>query len=316
MLLGSPNLQRLGGAFLLSVFSLQLAIAEEEKKAKTGTLAPLWVEPKDIASRDLFNGVGGKEKAPQRGASYAYVSSDTSGHSKGYHVVGPDGRKWRIKIGDEAQSEIVVSRLLWAIGYYQPALYYVDDWKMTGHDGGETKPGRFRLTSDHATEGEWSYAKNPFLGTRELHGLIVANLLVNNWDLAPSNNRIYRVKTKHEATLHYVAQDIGGALGATGLPIGTRNKIDDFEGQQFVQGVKDGHVKFDYHGRHRGLLSDITPGDVAWVCGLLGQLTDNQLHDAFRAAAYEPDVAERYIRKIKEKVAQGIALKAPAEAAR
>src|SRR5262245_25223581 len=230
MLHGPTILRRLGGVLLLSTCARLPAIAKEEEAAKSGTLAPLWVEPKDIASRDLFNGAGGTEKAPQRGASYAYVSSDTSGHSKGYHVVGPDGRKWRIKIGNEAQSEVVVSRLLWAIGYYQPALYYVDDWTLTGHDGGEKKPGRFRLTSDHSTEGEWSYAKNPFVRTRELHGLIAANLLVNNWDLAPSNNRIYRVKTKRGATLHYVAQDIGGSLGATGLPIGTRNKIEDFEG--------------------------------------------------------------------------------------
>ena len=317
MLRWTTVLQRLGGALLVLATVIDPASAKEEgNKAKSGSLAPLWVEPKDIASRDLYYGVGGKGKAPQHGASYAYVSSDTSGHSKGYHVVGPDGRKWRIKIGDEAQSEIVVSRLLWAIGYDQPALYYVEDWKLTGHDGGETKPGRFRLTSDHATEGEWSYSENPFVGTRELHGLIAANLLFNNWDLAPSNNRIYRVKGKHGATLHYVAQDVGGALGATGLPIGTRNRIEDFEGQEFVRGVEKGRVKFDYHGRHRGLLDDITPADVSWVCGLLARLTDNQLSDAFRAAAYEPDVAGRYIKKIKEKLAQGVALHGGDEAHR
>ncbi|HEX4826004.1 MAG TPA: hypothetical protein VFV19_17025 [Candidatus Polarisedimenticolaceae bacterium] len=317
MLLRPRVLQRLGGAVMLSVIVTGLAFAKEEKKEKAPAgVAPLWVEPTDLTSRDLFYGVGGKSLAPQLGASYAYVSADTTGHSKGYHVVGPDGRKWRIKLGDEAQSEIVVSRLLWAIGYYQPALYYVEDWKLTGHDAGAVKPGRFRLSSDHATEGEWAFDKNPFVGTRELHGLIAANLLLNNWDLAASNNRIYRVKAKHEAKLYYVAQDIGGALGATGLPIGSRNKIEDFERQEYVRGVEHGRVKFDYHGRHRGLLEDITPADVAWVCGLLARLSDQQLHDAFRAADYQPAVADRYIAKIKEKIAQGVALNATSEVPR
>jgi hypothetical protein len=275
-------------------------------------VAPLWVEPKDLESRDLFYGVGGKEQAPQAGADYRYVSSDTSGHSHGYHVTGPDGRKWRVKLGDEAPSEIVVSRLLWAIGYYQPALYYVSDWKLTGHGNEPTKPGRFRLGSDHATEGEWSFAENPFVGSRELHGLIAANLLFNNWDLAPSNNRVYRVKTKGDgARLWYVAQDIGGTLGKTGLPIGTRNKIDDFESQKYIREVKEGRVSFDYHGRHRGLLKDVTPEDVAWVCGLLARLSDQQLGDAFRAADYPDDLAARYIRKIKDKIHEGVALGAP-----
>jgi len=286
--------------------------AKEKPAGKPGdTLAPLWTEPKDLESRDLFYGVGGKAKAPTPGGAYRYEKSDTTGHSKGYYVFGEDGRKWRIKIGSEAQSEIVVSRLLWAIGYHQPALYYLADWKLTGTDSGddEMKPGRFRLISEHETEGEWSFRENPFLGTRELRGLIAANLLLNNWDLDESNNRIYRVERKGGgAELRYVCQDVGGSLGKTRLPVGSRNKIVDFESQDYVLGVEDGRVLFDYHGRHGATVRMVTPEDVVWACRLFSRLSDKQLRDAFRAAEYPDDVAARYITKIRDKIRQGLAL--------
>jgi hypothetical protein len=175
---------------------------------------------------------------------------------------------------------------------------------MTGHEPPEAKPGRFRLASDHETEGPWSYRDNPFVGTRELHGLIAANLLLNNWDLAASNNRIYEI----EGRRLYVAQDLGGSLGKTRWPIGTRNRIDDFESQGYIRGIENGRPDFDYYGRHRGIVRKVTAEDVAWVCGLLAKLTDRQLADAFRAAHYPQDVAERYVRKIEEKIREGVAL--------
>ena len=48
--------------------------------------------------------------------------------------------------------------------------------------------------------------------------------------------------------------------------------------------------------------------DVRWLCGLFARLTDRQLNDAFRAAGYADSQRERYITKIKEKVAQGAKL--------
>lgn len=276
-------------------------------------MAPLWSEPADLSSRDVFYGPGGRDRAPQPGANYRFVSADTTGHSRGYHVVGPDGRKWKVKVGDEVGSEIAVSRVLWAIGYRQPAMYLLDDWRLIGGPSVRPGPARFRLASDHTTEGSWALDRNPFTGTRELRGLIALDILLNNWDLAPSNNRIYRVKTAGQRTeTWYVEQDVGGSLGKSRLPLGTRNRIEDFERQGFVLGVDKGTVVFDYHGRHKNLLKDITPGDVAWVCGLLARLSDRQLDDAFRAAGYADDVRDRYLRKIKEKIRQGLALETTA----
>ena len=268
-------------------------------------LAPLWVEPKDIASRDLFHGVGGQRMAPKEGETFRFDSKETKGHSKGYYVFGADGRKWKVKVGDEAAAEVAVSRILWAIGYHQPALYYVRDWKLSGGPEASPGPGRFRLVSDHKSGEPWAFDDNPFVGTRELGGLIAANVLLNNWDLAASNNRIYEVGSDKR----YVVQDLGGALGKTRWPIGSRNRIEHFEEQEFVLGVENGHVRFDFHGHRKRLVRRIPPEDVVWVSARLAQLSDRQLEDAFRGAGYSQEVTARYVRKIKSKIRQGLALK-------
>jgi hypothetical protein len=88
-------------------------------------LAELWRGPDDITTRDLFHGAGGADAAPSVGATYTWVATDTTGYSPGYEVRGEDGRTWDVKLGIEAQTEVVASRVLWAIGYHQPVTYYV-----------------------------------------------------------------------------------------------------------------------------------------------------------------------------------------------
>ena len=81
----------------------------------------------------------------------------------------------------------------------------------------------------------------------------------------------------------------------------------------FIKGVdREGYVRFDDLGRfHRELFDRLTPADVRWTCERLDRLTPQQWSDAFRAAGYSDAEAARYIRKIREKVAAGLAL-APA----
>ena len=138
---------------------------------------------------------------------------------------------------------------------------------------------------------------------------MVANLLLNNWDLDTDNNRIYRLNGERDrSATWYVVQDVGGALGKSSFPIGSRNKIEDFESQDLVRGIDHGQVKFDYRAYHFDLVRVITPDDVVWACRLLARLSDRQLTDAFRAAQYPDDIAARYLRKIRQKIDQGLAL--------
>ena len=276
-------------------------------KAGRATIAELWRDPGNIAAKDLRWGRGGQALAPSAEVEYQFKGTDTTGYSPGYDVVDPKGRKWDVKTGDEGQPEVMASRLLWAVGYHQPIVYFVPEWKMT--DGPVSRPlsGRFRLSSDHDADGEWSWTENPFLGTRQLKGLVVANLIINNWDLKPSQNRIYTEVGRTPARW-FVVQDIGASFGKTAWPTGNRNNVADFESQKLVLGVEGGRVQFDYHARHKELLENITPADVVWICRMLGRITDAQWADLFRGAAVPEEVGIRYTRKIKSKIQEGLAL--------
>jgi hypothetical protein len=67
-------------------------------------------------------------------------------------------------------------------------------------------------------------------------------------------------------------------------------------------------VRLDYRGRHKALFADIRPADVRWICERLDTLTDRQWQDAFRAGGIEPRAADRFIRRLKQKIAEGLAL--------
>ena len=292
------------------VAAAMTAVGRPPEVAGTPAIAELWQDPGNIAARDLRWGRGGQALHPSPEVEYEFKAIDAVGYSAGYDVVDPQGRKWDVKTGDEGQPEVIASRLLWAIGYHQPIVYFVPDWKLK--NGPVPKPfaGRFRLSSDHRGLGEWSWSDNPFRGTRELKGLILANLLINNWDLKPSNNKIMSVATATGSQRWFVAQDIGASFGKTGWPVGNRNRVEDYERQGFIVGVHDGRVRFDYQGRHKELLADLTPADVVWISQLFDRITDRQWADAFLAAAMPDETSERYIRKIKSKIHEGLSVSA------
>ena len=292
------------------VAAAMTAVGRVPAVAGTPDIAELWQDPGDLAARDLRWGRGGEALHPSPEVEYEFKAIDAVGYSTGYDVVDPQGRQWDVKTGDEGQPEVVASRLLWAIGYHQPIVYFVPDWKLKNGPVPTPLAGRFRLKSDHDGIGEWSWSDNPFKGTRELKGLILANLLINNWDLKPSNNTILTVPSITGVQRWFVVQDIGASFGKTGWPVGNRNSLEDYERQGFIAGVQDGRVQFDYQARHRELLEDITPADVVWVSQLFARITDKQWADAFLAAAMPDETSARYIRKIKSKIHEGLSLSA------
>jgi hypothetical protein len=281
--------------------------------ATAAPIAQLWIEPADLSRRNLLVGSGPRNQAPSTTVEYTVKQRDESGYSRGYDVVGPDGREWDIKVGKEAQTEIVLSRVLWALGYHQPATYYMTGWKLAGTWEGEGEPARFRLQSDHETDGEWAWLDNPFNDARPFRGLIAINLLLGNWDFKTSNNRIYRMRTPDGLPARrYVVQDLGASLGKPRVfpvPIGTRNDIEDFEGTSLIKEVHGNEVSLDYRGIHGEVLERLRIDDVIWACELMNRLRDGQLDDAFEAAEYEPAIRSRFITKIRSKIQEGLALR-------
>jgi len=167
--------------------------------------------------------------------------------------------------------------------------------------------GRFRLKTDQLKDiGVWDWASNPFVGTREYQGLIVLLTMFNSTDLKNSNNSLYEHRDGDLVEQWYVARDVGSAFGDTHFMAPRKNHVESFEQLPFILGVTNGFVEFAYKGWYKNLLKErITPQEVAWACNLLGQLTDKQMQDAFRAAHYEPDIANRFIARLREKIQQG-----------
>jgi hypothetical protein len=231
---------------------------------------------------------------------------------------------WSVKLGIEAQSEVTVSRILWAMGYPQPASYFVPQFTLTGADAGVKTVARFRTDRPQwRSIGDWSWYDNPFEDTPEFRGLVVAQLLLNNWDLKTTNNRIYEA-TDPNATprRQYMVRDVGSSLGSAKQFLlfnilgtlggqGSKNDVAGFEQQDFVERADGDKLRFDYRGVHQVLVDTLTAPDVIWTCELLAKIPDGHWQAAFKAGAYPQADADRYIKKIKAKIAQGLALKSP-----
>jgi hypothetical protein len=137
-------------------------------------------------------------------------------------------------------------------------------------------------------------------------GLLVMMLLFANSDLKTSNNTVFEHEGNGRIEQWYVVRDLGASLGEMGIFGAQRNDPALYEQQSFITGIVDGFVDFDYPRKERMLTEGrITPKEVVWACNLLARLTERQWQDAFRAGGYSPEVAERFIRKIRQNIVQG-----------
>jgi len=290
-----------------------IAIRAPERPPSPDQIKELWIDPGN-QPRDLFRGVGGQKYAPAPDAVYTFEARDDVGFSSSYDVRDPQGVEWSAKIGPESQSEVVLSRVLWGLGYHQPPVYYLPSWKLErdGHVRIESE-ARFRpkLPQLERLKEYWWWQQNPFVGTHELSGLLVVLAMFNSTDLKNDNNSIYKLTEPWEgADRWFVVRDLGASLGETGKLFPRRNWLDGFEKHGFITAIDGARVEFDYVGRHQELLSMIHPPDVQWAAQRMQRITDTQWRDAFRAANYADADAQRFIRRLKQKIDDGLALRA------
>jgi hypothetical protein len=321
--------------FLTSVLTLAcpaLAAQKDSKKESKNEPPPqgtpvLWKEPTDIASRNLLLGPGGEEMKPDL-SQVVWEGDEGPGYSVKWKVRDGAGKKWVAKLGNEARPETAAVRLLWAVGYVTDINYLVPCVKIAGapkprknvercEDKGfanvrfEARPqGQKRLDN-------WSWNDNPFKGTKEFQGLVVMMGLLNNWDLKDTNNKVVYVPGEGggQGELQYVVNDLGATFGKTGGPIShSRNEPEKYVKTSFVEGVDGGRVKFAYHGKNAGLFNQITVEQAKWIGGLLSQLSEQQLGDAFRAANFTPQEVTALTAEVRERINQLTGLSAPAAA--
>jgi hypothetical protein len=300
-----------------------LGSAPASRPAQTSPVATpssLWENPRDLPDRELYYGPWGREGAPDSEALYTFLHPKRGGVNPGVVVKDPAGRQWHVKQapqgsasgrGDEGPVEVVLSRVLSAVGYHQPAVYYLPSFTMQDARGIRVqRGGRFRLSDDRLKDlGEWSWQQNPFVGTQPFQGLLAILLIFNSGDLKNSNNTLYELRDGATTERRYVVRDLGSALGQTGRFWPKRNNLTVFEHEPLVTGVRKGFVTFNYRGLHKELVVNrITPPDLAWASALLERLSDRQWQDAFRAGGYPRAVADGFIGALHSRIAEGLRL--------
>jgi hypothetical protein len=312
----------------------------KDRDSKAEAVPVLWREPDNISRRNLRYGPGSARLAPV--APFTFIEEDKSGESPKFDVKDARDIVWRVKLGPEAQSETVATRLVWAVGYFAEEAYYFDRVQVRGlpklsrgreYVGRDTRMvfgARFEPRREDVERGsDWGWSDNPFKGTRELSGLKVLMILLNNFDARAANNRIFYVRNSvGEREARYTVSDLGATLGkADGLGgRRTKNNLKDFLSTRFVTGTEDDGrtVEFDYDTRptklgvfsifyppyYRGevkkekAMRGIPTDDARWIGSLLSQLSDEQLRDAFRAANYNRATMEGYVRALRERINQ------------
>src|SRR5436853_678303 len=261
----------------------------KKKHAATGTPV-LWQDPGDISGRDLFYGPGGEAGQPDL-SHVTFIRDETSGYSKKYRVQDGAGRTWVAKLSKEAQAETAATRLVWAIGYKTDITYLVPQVTIEGK--GTFQNVKFEARPEGVKRlDNWTWGVNPFFGSREYQGLKVMMLVLDNWDIKDTNNKILRVRDAESGSeeLHFIISDLGATFGKTGGVISrSRNEPEDYAKAKFIKGVEKGRVEFHYSGKRGDLFKDITVEQARWLGELLSRLSDQQINDAFRAANYSPE---------------------------
>lgn len=276
----------------------------------------LWTPLADLPARDMYFGPWGVDRAPDPLAVYTLVEHKHGGINPGMTVRDERGRTWIIKqaartMPDEGPVEVVLSRVLSAIGYHQPPIYYMPSFTLEDDWGRHIEPGgRFALIEPSLKlRGTWSLQQNPFVGTDPYEGLLVILAMFNSSDLKNSNNSIFEYRSGDSVEYWYVVRDLGTALGSTGRFGPAKGDAAAFARDGFITGVRNGLVEFAYAAWHQELFRErITPRQVGWAAELLGSLSEEEWIEAFLAGGYSPAKAARFITVLQRKIAAGRSL--------
>jgi len=304
------------------------AAKQQEIMAALRAIPSLWRDPGQIESLNLCYGAGSPEREPA--GTFTFVKEDSSGATPKFEVVDQRGVHWKVKLGEEAQSETAATRLLWAAGYFVDEAYYrleirVEQMRRLQR-GSEFVSGNIvrgaRLEPVRKPEefiANWSWSDTDFTGTKEYNGLRIMMALINNWDLKSTNNTVY---AGEGGALRYVVSDLGASFGKTG-GIGSRTKsnLEHYAESKFIDETDSENVDLKIKTRPFFLLAvdpyhynkltsrenvgrDIPRSDARWLGGLLARLSIEQIRDAFRAAGYSRAEVDGFANVVASRIAE------------
>ena len=290
----------------------------------------IWREPALADATDLRFGPGGAASVPR--PPFRFVSEHFTGSQPCVAVRDAADRLWRVKWGAEAKPESFAVRFAWALGYFAEVTHFVPSGEIAeavdlqrARDcigaGGAFTEARFELEDPsirmHFNEHSWAWNDNPFLGTRQLNGLKIVNMLLSNWDTKDrrdvsrgSNTAIFEYRaSRWEREARYLITDWGGAMGKWGSNVVSRDRwdVEGFEAQTpgLVTGVSDGFVNFGYQGQRTAEIArGITVEDAAWFYGYAGRLSEPALRGGLAACGATPEEAARFARALVDRIQQ------------
>ena len=296
----------------------------------TATRHRIWRHPTGAELSDLRFGPGGEAGVPV--APFTFVEEHLAGSHPCVAVRDARNRLWRIKWGHEAKPESFAVRLAWALGYFAEVTHYAPRGTIEGVTGlsrarnsiaedGTFEDARFELEDRSVRtlfdEHSWAWNDNPFVGTRQLNGLKIVNMLLSNWDTKDrrdvsrgSNTAIFEHPVGRWAReARYLITDWGGAMGKWGTNVVSRGRwdVDGFEAQtaKFVTDVRDGFVCFAYQGQRTAEIArGITVDDAAWFYKYARRLSEPALRDGLLASGATDDEATRFARALRERIRQ------------
>jgi hypothetical protein len=320
----------------LHIDAHQSAISSVRAAASPDASAVLWREPRNITSRNLFYGPGGKRHQPH--GPFTFVKEDLAGSNPKFVVRDERGVKWKIKLGEEARPETVASRLVWAVGYTADEDYFlpsaqIKEMPLHVHRGQRLigpdrvmRNVRFKREPSKRTKvGIWKWKSDPFRGTREWNGLRVLMAVINNWDLKDDNNAI-RAVTPHQPPFvdaqRYEVSDLGASFGSGTLDRSraeSKGNLQAYANSPFISRVNADSVDFTVPRRPalvillnpheffsrlqlRWIGHQIPREDARWMGQLLARLSPRQLRDAFRAAGYSPEDIEGFTTVLERRI--------------
>jgi hypothetical protein len=296
-------------------------VAAQTPAGTAGTADPvsrLWADPGPIAARDLYWGMGSELRVPK--PPFTFVEEKDGGTQPKIVVTDANGTTWDVKFGPEAHAEVAASRFVHALGYFTEESYFVGAGRIDGVRGlkraashvsaaGTFVGARFARRDAKVVDVEeaWTFHENPFVGSKELSGLLILTTMLNNWDIrGAANNDVVRVRMPDGALeRRYLVGDLGATFGRMGGLISARSKwnVRDYQAEGFIEKVEDGVVHLDYDGLDSGM--DRVPVEHArWFASLVAQLTPEQVRRAFEAAGATPDEVEGFAERFVEKIAE------------
>jgi hypothetical protein len=314
------------------VAAQEVAHADSNGPVKSGPPASLWHDPGDICSLNLEFGQGGKDHAPQPGATYKFVKEDLHGTSPKFYVKDQNGVEWLVKVGQEARPENAATRLVWAMGFFTDEDYFLPELRVADvpklhrknrfvrRDGTVIAARLKRKVEGQKKTGNWDWFDNPFLKTRELNGLRVMMALLNNWDLKTDNNKIYGDDDKD---VHYVVSDLGASFGRTGAYSSrSKGRLKSYEQDKFILKANAESVDFvmrtkpswvvrlikgKYYRQKlpvAGVVQNIPRQDAKWIGEQLSRLSTDQVRSAFMASGFRPDEVDGYTKELQKRIAE------------